>query len=98
LLYQTQQVSSFQKAQQQNPIQPHHASRNLQIINMQLTNILTILALTIAGAVAAPGGAHAPAPPPKPSPPSLNNQVVRYPREVLYSPYCLSDSLLPFLS
>jgi hypothetical protein len=66
---------------------------------MQLTNILTILALTVVGAVAAPGGGghQPPAPPPKPAPPVINHQVVRLlsilPNHVLtYNTYLL---LLP---
>jgi len=44
---------------------------------MQLTNILTILALTVVGAIAAPGPPSPPPPPPKPAPPVINHQVVR---------------------
>jgi hypothetical protein len=78
-------------------IQYHQLIQNFQFhritttaINMQLTNIFAILALTIVGAVAAPGGGGGgnpppnkkpptpptPPPPPPPPPPVINHQEV----------------------
>jgi len=48
----------------------------LSSVKMQLTQIITILAVAVAGVAAAPGG-HQPPPPPPPPPPSKPISVVQ---------------------
>jgi len=70
--------------------QSSFSKHQLIISTMQLTNFFAILALTIVGASAAPGGyGSPPPPPPKPSPPMINHQV-NYCSSG--SPYCCSPS------
>jgi hypothetical protein len=64
---------------------------------MQLTQILTILAVAAVGVVAAPGGGHGP-PPPPPPPPSKPTSVVQQVLYFVFTLLCSSNSRFRLLA